>query len=646
MAKKIQIVGLDIPQADFNQTDETQLDYIKNKPDIDGMIGAAETRANDYADQLAGNYDSAGSAEAVQDALDEYIESNDTELSSVKKTHADDKAELQTAIDKKSDITTVDALTERVGDNETAIKTLNGSGEGSVDKKINDAFNDFATNVSNDATVNTYKELIDYAATHGEEFTELVGEVDANAKAIDEHKKLINPHGVTRELLEIENVPNVTTNDQTPTFTEASTLENIASGEKVTTLFGKIKKAITDLIAHLANKSNPHDVSLNQLVDTETYVKMTPAEREKLLGIADGAEVNVQADWTQTSTTSDDYIKNKPTLGGLAAKSTVVKSDLASDVQASLDKADTAIQSHQDISGKVDKVDGKGLSTNDFTDAYKNKVDSALQSYSETDPTVPDWAKAANKPSYDLGEVSDTQNYVRMTPAERTKLSGIESDANKYVHPESHTADMITGLSKVATSGSYNDLTDQPTIPSLDGYAKTSEIPTKVSQLDNDEKFLKEVPSEYITATELESKKYLTSVPEEYVTDEELIAKGYLTEHQSLDGYAKTTDLFSKSYNDLTDKPDIPTVPTQVSAFNNDAGYLTSYTETDPTVPSHVKAITTDDISSWNSKSTFSGSYNDLDDKPDLNNYVTTEQFETALGDYINAINELLGEGF
>lgn len=42
---------------------------------------------------------------------------------------------------------------------------------------------------------------------------------------------------------------------------------------------------------------------------------------------------------------------------------------------------------------------------------------------------------------------------------------------------------------------------------------------------------------------------------------------------------------FSGSYNDLTNKPTIPTVPTNVSAFNNDAGYLTSYTETDPSVP-------------------------------------------------------------
>ena len=46
----------------------------------------------------------------------------------------------------------------------------------------------------------------------------------------------------------------------------------------------------------------------------------------------------------------------------------------------------------------------------------------------------------------------------------------------------------------------------------------------------------------------------------------------------------------SGSYADLSNKPTIPTVPTDVSAFNNDAGYLTSYTETDPTVPSWAKA--------------------------------------------------------
>lgn len=142
---------------------------------------------------------------------------------------------------------------------------------------------------------------------------------------------------------------------------------------------------------------------------------------------------------------------------------------------------------------------------------------------------------------------------------------------------------------------------------------------------------------------------------------------GYLTEHQSLDNYYTKTESDGKyatqvvvneeiaaRISDIRDvkdaietkanKTEIPTVPTNVSAFNNDAGYLTEhqslsnyYTktevdtsletkadkteipslngyateqwvgqqgyiteETDPTVPSHVKAITEEDIAKWN----------------------------------------------
>lgn len=42
---------------------------------------------------------------------------------------------------------------------------------------------------------------------------------------------------------------------------------------------------------------------------------ITAAKVDKLDGIEAGAEVNVQADWNQTTSTADDYIKNKPTIG-------------------------------------------------------------------------------------------------------------------------------------------------------------------------------------------------------------------------------------------------------------------------------------------------------------------------------------------
>lgn len=51
----------------------------------------------------------------------------------------------------------------------------------------------------------------------------------------------------TKSEVGLGNVPNVSTNDQTPTFTEASTRANIASGEKLSVILGKIKKWFTDL---------------------------------------------------------------------------------------------------------------------------------------------------------------------------------------------------------------------------------------------------------------------------------------------------------------------------------------------------------------------------------------------------------------
>lgn len=67
---------------------------------------------------------------------------------------------------------------------------------------------------------------------------------------------------------------------------------------------------------------------------------------------------------------------NKPQTG-------IPKTDLESDVQDSLEKADTALQKHQDITGKVDKIEGKGLSTNDFTNEEKAKL-SNLENYDDT----------------------------------------------------------------------------------------------------------------------------------------------------------------------------------------------------------------------------------------------------------------------
>ena len=67
---------------------------------------------------------------------------------------------------------------------------------------------------------------------------------------------------------------------------------------------------IPDSTSDLTNNSN--FVSDASYVHTDN--NFTSALLTKLNGIASGAEVNVQSDWNQSTTTADDYIKNKPTV--------------------------------------------------------------------------------------------------------------------------------------------------------------------------------------------------------------------------------------------------------------------------------------------------------------------------------------------
>ena len=60
--------------------------------------------------------------------------------------------------------------------------------------------------------------------------------------------------------------------------------------------------------------------TLDDVASGTTNKHFTATEQTKLANIADGAEVNVQADWNQTDNTNDAYINNKPTLGTASGK--------------------------------------------------------------------------------------------------------------------------------------------------------------------------------------------------------------------------------------------------------------------------------------------------------------------------------------
>ena len=109
-----------------------------------------------------------------------------------KVSESDLETALKTVIDNKAEAADVTTL-------QTAIDTLNGTGDGSVSKSVDAAINEFATRISDNGQIDTFKELVDYVGKHGPEAATMAGNIAANATEIANVKKLIGelPEGAT-----------------------------------------------------------------------------------------------------------------------------------------------------------------------------------------------------------------------------------------------------------------------------------------------------------------------------------------------------------------------------------------------------------------------------------------------------------------
>lgn len=137
------------------------------------------------------------------------------------------------------------------------------------------------------------------------------------------------------------------------------------------------------------------------------------------------------------------------------------------------------------IDTKVDKVEGKGLSTNDYVTADKTKVtnineviEAATKNITATDISITLDKRnlvtnAVENIELDL-PASTTALAGLMLPADKIKLNGIAAGAEVNVNADWNATEgdaLILNkptLATVATSGSYNDLTEKPTIPTVD----------------------------------------------------------------------------------------------------------------------------------------------------------------------------------
>lgn len=161
----------------------------------------------------------------------------------------------------------------------------------------------------------------------------------------------------------------------------------------------------------------------------------------KKIQILNGASIIPKPDWEQNDSTKADYIKNKPTLGTISTKDSIEKTDLSSDVQAAIDKANTAIQS----------IDG--LATETYVD---NKVAGVVNSAPETLDTLNELATALGNDANFATTVATQIGTKQQVPLVGT----IDTTADDYITP----AQVIE-----ATTSGRDVIVTVPSVTSADG---------------------------------------------------------------------------------------------------------------------------------------------------------------------------------
>lgn len=182
--------------------------------------------------------------------------------------------------------------------------------------------------------------------------------------------------------------------------------------------------------------------------------------------------------------------------------------------------------------------DGSALDVENYY--TKDEVDTALTGKANADaiPTVP----------VNVSELNNDENYIKNT---------VDNLAHYYNKADTYTKTEINGL--------------------------ISNIQKLTSQI------VDQLPTENIDSSVI----YLIKIGDTSAYMQHMYINGAWAELGStqvdLSDYYKKTEIDTKLA-DKANKTELPTVPTLISAFTNDKGYMTEFTETDPTVPAWAKA--------------------------------------------------------
>lgn len=371
---------------------------------------------------------------------------------------------LQAELDSHSGDTTIHiTATERTNWNDANSKKHSHSNKTVLDgitSALITAWNNAVTHIS-DTVVHitaTERKNWDAASTHANSAhapsgatvvadSETNGNILINGEEVNvyTHPSGTNPHGTTKSDVGLGNVPNVTTNNQTPTYTQASTLANLVSGETLSASMGKIMKAIADLISHIGNTSNPHSVTKSQVGLGSVENKSSATIRSELT-----KQNVVDALGYTPPETNTDTVYTHPTGSGY-------------------NHIPSGGSSGQILRWSADGTAAWGADNNT---TYSNFVKSGSGAKAGLVPAPPTTAGTTKYLREDGTWVvppdtnttygaASTSAAGLMSASDKSKLDGIASGANAYTHPASGV-----------TAGSYGDSAAQ-----TPAYGATFKVP-------------------------------------------------------------------------------------------------------------------------------------------------------------------------
>ena len=336
-------------------------------------------------------------------------------------------------------------------------------------------------------------------------------------------------------------------------------------------------------------------------LSTEDY---TTAEQTKLASIASGAEANVQTDWNQSDATADDYLKNKPSIPTKVSDLTndtgfitntvnnltnyYLKSDsyTKNEVNALIAGISTL---HVEV---VQTLPSSNISTTTIYLVPKStaQTENVYDEYINLDGTSAGWEKIGDT-TITVPTDADDISYDNTTSG--LSASNVQDALDEVVDDLDNKAD-TSSLAAVATSGSYADLTNTPTIPAAQvnsdwnaasGVAQIlnkPSIPSALADLSDD--------NTHRVVTDTEKSTWSGKVGDN-PTFTEASTRANIASGESFTtilGKIKKffTDLktvaFTGSYNDLTDQPTIPAAQVN-SDWNASSGVAQILNK--PTIP-------------------------------------------------------------